>query len=218
MQTPAPEAPLAPASPDPSHTDIAKATAQPVAVPKTSAQIEQLITRRQELSSQLANVTERRRRVASDLTNTGEVAARTGLQQRLQVMDNRIIQLESDLAATSTAIASAPTALAGSSEAPGFRQPDNFEDGLVIGWLTSGLPLLIILFVMRRRWKRRSLPASAPIPAGDLRIERIESAIEAVAIEVERVSEGQRFVTKLLSEAPGQLRPVPANVEKEAAG
>jgi hypothetical protein len=33
------------------------------------------------------------------------------------------------------------------------------------------------------------------------RLERIEQAIEAVAIEVERISEGQRFTTKLLSEA-----------------
>jgi len=33
------------------------------------------------------------------------------------------------------------------------------------------------------------------------RLERIEQSIEAVAIEVERISEGQRFTTKLLSEA-----------------
>ena len=32
------------------------------------------------------------------------------------------------------------------------------------------------------------------------RLERMERAIEAVAIEVERISEGQRFTTKLLSE------------------
>ena len=32
------------------------------------------------------------------------------------------------------------------------------------------------------------------------RLERMEQAIEAVAIEIERISEGQRFTTKLLSE------------------
>src|SRR5213595_429779 len=31
------------------------------------------------------------------------------------------------------------------------------------------------------------------------RLDRIEQSIEAVAIEVERISEGQRFTTKLLS-------------------
>jgi hypothetical protein len=34
----------------------------------------------------------------------------------------------------------------------------------------------------------------------DSRDDRIEQAIEAIAIEVERVAEGQRFVTKLLAE------------------
>ena len=32
------------------------------------------------------------------------------------------------------------------------------------------------------------------------RLERIERSVDAIAIEVERVSEGQRFVTQLLSE------------------
>jgi len=36
------------------------------------------------------------------------------------------------------------------------------------------------------------------------RLERMEQAIEAVAIEVERISEGQRFTTKLLSEGAGR--------------
>lgn len=45
------------------------------------------------------------------------------------------------------------------------------------------------------------------------RLERMEQAIDSIAIEVERISEGQRFTTKLLSERaspasnenPGQL-------------
>jgi len=35
------------------------------------------------------------------------------------------------------------------------------------------------------------------------RLERMEQSLEAVAIEVERISEGQRFTTKLLSEGRG---------------
>lgn len=35
------------------------------------------------------------------------------------------------------------------------------------------------------------------------RLERMEHALEAVAIEVERISEGQRFTTRLLSEGRG---------------
>lgn len=43
----------------------------------------------------------------------------------------------------------------------------------------------------------------------DARLARVEQAVESIAIEMERVSEGQRFVTKLLIDrappAPGQL-------------
>jgi hypothetical protein len=35
------------------------------------------------------------------------------------------------------------------------------------------------------------------------RLERMEQAIDSVAVEVERISEGQRFTTKLLSEGRG---------------
>ena len=35
------------------------------------------------------------------------------------------------------------------------------------------------------------------------RMERIEQAIDAIAVEVERVSEAQRFTTRLLSERAG---------------
>jgi hypothetical protein len=41
------------------------------------------------------------------------------------------------------------------------------------------------------------------------RLERIEQAIDAMAVEVERISEGQRFTTKLLSEA--RALPDPTN-------
>jgi hypothetical protein len=46
------------------------------------------------------------------------------------------------------------------------------------------------------------------------RLERMEQTLEAVAIEVERITEGQRFTTKLLSEgrSAGDARPIPSSV------
>jgi hypothetical protein len=41
------------------------------------------------------------------------------------------------------------------------------------------------------------------------RLERIEQAVEAIAVEVERISEGQRFTTKLLSETRAGKLPAP---------
>jgi hypothetical protein len=41
------------------------------------------------------------------------------------------------------------------------------------------------------------------------RLERIEQAVDAIAVEVERISEGQRFTTKLLSETRRNALPAP---------
>ena len=49
----------------------------------------------------------------------------------------------------------------------------------------------------------RSLQSSE---ASDARLERVERAVEAMALEVERMAEGQRFMTKLLAD-PGRTKP-----------
>jgi hypothetical protein len=43
------------------------------------------------------------------------------------------------------------------------------------------------------------------------RLERMEHAIDSIAIEIERITEGQRFTTKLLSEGRGaaETRQIP---------
>ena len=44
----------------------------------------------------------------------------------------------------------------------------------------------------------------------DARLARIEQSVDAIALEVERISEGQRFTTKLLSEsARAYQKPAP---------
>ncbi|HEU4564180.1 MAG TPA: hypothetical protein VFS05_06020 [Gemmatimonadaceae bacterium] len=50
-----------------------------------------------------------------------------------------------------------------------------------------------------RRMDRQTLAPPVP-PDVVLRLERIEQAVDSIAVEVERISEGQRFTTKLLSE------------------
>ena len=50
-----------------------------------------------------------------------------------------------------------------------------------------------------RRWDRASrLPPGEPETAA--RLERIEQAIDAMSLEVERIAEGQRFVTRLMTD------------------
>ena len=52
-----------------------------------------------------------------------------------------------------------------------------------------------------RRMEREPLQPSIP-PELQGRLERMEQALDSIAIEVERISEGQRFTTKLLAERP----------------
>ena len=64
--------------------------------------------------------------------------------------------------------------------------------------LSLGIPLLRS-YIRRKELEAQRAPAN---PALDERLARMESALEAVAVEVERIGEGQRFVSKLLAEAP----------------
>ena len=63
----------------------------------------------------------------------------------------------------------------------------------------------LILYPLVRALARRvegSTSRKAPevSPGNDPRLERMEQAIEAIAVEIERISEAQRFTTKLLAE------------------
>lgn len=71
---------------------------------------------------------------------------------------------------------------------------------------------IFIVFVMmplavgyaRRLWKR-SATAVAELPREWAeRFTRLEQAVDAVAVELERVGEGQRFVTNLFAEQGGR--------------
>jgi hypothetical protein len=68
--------------------------------------------------------------------------------------------------------------------------------------IVSLFMLLPLSIGLARRIGRRA-PMPAPVPAEvATRLERIEHAVDAIAIEVERISEGQRFVTKIMADRP----------------
>lgn len=63
--------------------------------------------------------------------------------------------------------------------------------------------IIIALPIMRAIGKRieRGAPAPVAIPAQmQAQIEHLMQSVDAISIEVERISEGQRFATKLLTE------------------
>jgi hypothetical protein len=165
----------------------------------------ELLMQRQELSEQLTSVSARRRGLAQEIRQAGD-GTRAGLEDRLRVLDQRILQLETDLATTGRQISSAPSGLIAATQFPSQSGGgDDFEEGLMIGGFSVLFFMSIVLFFARRRWKRQ--PAALPSGLGgeSARLERLEHGMEAIAIEIERVSEGQRFVTKLLSESHSPL-------------
>jgi hypothetical protein len=69
---------------------------------------------------------------------------------------------------------------------------------LAIGCATS-VGLLLRWLQHRERMARIAADRDRP-PMEDARLARLEQAMEDMALEVERVGEGQRYVTRLLSE------------------
>ena len=71
-------------------------------------------------------------------------------------------------------------------------------------WFAFILAVLmpISIGIARRIW--RGKPAPAPVRNDDStqRLERLEQAIDTIAVEIERISESQRFMTRIMSDRP----------------
>jgi hypothetical protein len=133
--------------------------------------------------------------------------ARPGVQQQwvdvgvqLAKVDGKIATLEARIALKQGRTLSAPVANPVIPFNPRLYLPPNVVVPAVsVLTLVLALPISIAL---AKRILRRT-PRATPVP-GDvtMRLERIEQAVDTVAIEVERISEGQRFVTRLMAERP----------------
>jgi uncharacterized protein YlxW (UPF0749 family) len=174
------------------------------AQPISSEQAAFLRTRRDALSNQLESVQERRNEVADQLRNNETQAAeRPGLEDRLRVLDERLVQIERDISSNSEQLANAPARGRESSTAPasgGRGFPINVNGNLItIFSFALLMPFAINLarrmFGPNRGPSRRELASQSAMQD---RMDKMESAIDAVAIEVERIGEGQRFLTQAM--------------------
>ena len=175
---------------------------QTLTIPGTEGDMQALIARRRELSDQLTNVSDRRHDLSMELQGTGDEGARAGLEGRIAVLDKRILQLENDMAVTGSQLAAAPPNLIGVTEfARNAPEGDHFPEGVAVGGFSAFAIASIIYALTRRPW-RRSSRSAPPLQDGESaqRLARLEQGMDAIAVEVERISEGQRFVTKLLSD------------------
>ena len=186
---------------------------QTLQVPQTRREMSDLMARRSQLSDQLESATGRRDGLVEQIRVAPE-AAQSGLKAQLAVLDQRIVQLETDLAATGRQLSSASPALIAATEPPsGGRSDDEFAPGAAVGSVSTLMVLAVMWLVTRRRWRKRMKAMGnqrSDQISGDSaqRLVRVEQGMDAIALEVERISEGQRFVTKLLSESQRGIPPV----------
>jgi exonuclease VII small subunit len=125
-------------------------------------------------------------------------ARRVRFEEQIKEIDGRISAVEQQIAKADAAVAQA-AALPGATEEP--REERNGPPGEILA-----VPIVFTIFVLapiavayaRRIWRRGSA-AVAPIPT-DLtdRLDAMGQAVESIAIEVERIGEGQRFLTRVM--------------------
>ena len=216
MQSPAPQpaAPAAAPTPGQPTAVVVQLPESPIPLghtPRDAFEVQGLRARREILRDQLERATNRRSELASELREDVADPARAGLQQRLDLLDKRIMQLEGDQALTERLLSSAPTSvLAISGHPSGIQGPVVDEDDAIAGAFGAfGFGVLVTLVVgrafrrlRRRRGANQDTVSRAAVAPDNPHLERLTLSLDAIAEEVERIGEGQRFVTQLLATRP----------------
>jgi hypothetical protein len=174
--------------------------------PLTDREINAIRERRSDISRQLTSASERREELAGELEDA-PAETRQGLIDRIQQLDQRVMQIESDMEASGAMLR---TGLVPQSMGTLVPPPEPLlqrvdEDTLaafgILFSLCFLLPIGIGVMRMMTRRSRKANVVAEPSPEQSARMERLEQAVDAVAIEIERVGEAQRFQARVLAEA-----------------
>jgi hypothetical protein len=174
--------------------------------PLTDREIEAIRERRSDHSTQLNSAADRRDELAQSLKDAPP-GTETGILERIQLLDSRILQIERDLEESGRLLRTGMTVDNGTAlvaPSTGIREMGMSDDtAAIIGVSFSVFFLLpLALGAMRLMFRRaRRHPVAQPSPENDARMERLEQAVDAIALEIERVGESQRYQGKVLAEA-----------------
>ena len=147
---------------------------------------------------------------------------RAGLEARLKTIDLRIIEVDQQIAVADANIQKAASVPGAIVEEPPYHRPGPPPEAYGVaafGIFVIGFP---IAFAYARRIWRRSGKVTVTLPPDvATRMQAMEEAIESIAVEVERVGEGQRFMTQALSEKGRQIgagvaQPIPVRPRETA--
>jgi hypothetical protein len=197
------QAPTAPTTPAPAIVGVPSPAAR--SAPSASAIYEGFRAQRRELTNQLDELESTRREITGQLEDIPAGSPdRTPLQARMADIDSRITSVDHLLASNATDIAKAAAIPGAVVEAPRVIENGPPEEAWVLGGMFMVIVLLPLSIAWARRIWRRSAAAVASFPReiGD-RLLRMEQALEATSVEVERIGEGQRFLTRLFTEGEG---------------
>jgi len=169
-----------------------------------SAVYEALKAQRRELGNQLENLEDRRRDLSQRLEEPMVGGAdRKGLEGRITEMDERISAIDKQISQSEAMIAqqaAVPGAVVERREPPRQGPP---EEAFILGGMFIMIVLLPLSIAMARRIWRRGVATITKLPAElTERLSRLEQGMDAVAVEVERIGEGQRYMARLMGEDP----------------
>jgi hypothetical protein len=175
-------------------------------VPRTGQQVEAMRVRQTDLRRELNDAAERRNSIMGRMRSAPN-AALPGLEARLGEVDSRILNIEREISRNASLMNRAPAdaLLAGTNARPDPAMIANklANDIVPIVAIISMFVFAPIAFsIARFFWRRGSPPnrVAAPDHATQQKLEHLQQAVDTIAIEIERISEGQRFVTRLLNE------------------
>ena len=200
-RTPEPSPAPAPQPEMPAPQPVAISIQQPSGSPR--AVYEALRAKREVLGEYMGRLLNRRENVSERLNDPNVTPAeKAALEEHLQQLNSRIIDMEKQLHTADAEVAAAagiPGATVRQSRDVASSGPP--DEMLIIGTVFSGIALVIIAIAYARRLWKGATTVVAHMPAAfEARLTRFEQSLDAVAIEIERVSEGQRFLTKVFGE------------------
>ncbi|HVS61328.1 MAG TPA: hypothetical protein VHE82_11610 [Gemmatimonadaceae bacterium] len=172
--------------------------------PSAAAIYEGFKAQRNELNNQLGELQNTRREISSQLEDMAGSPERTALEARLKDVDARTSAVDQMLAGNAAQIAQAAAIPGAVVEPPRVIREGPPDDAYVLGGLFMLIVFLPLSVALARRIWRRSAAVVTSFPREIAeRLSRMEQAVEATAVEVERIGEGQRFLTRLFTEGEG---------------
>lgn len=157
---------------------------------------------RGELRDQLDRLESQRDDFARQLARPDvEGANKAGIEQRIAAIDQRIAEVDKQVAQADAAVARA-AAIPGAivEHVPPPRQGPPEELYVIAGLILVPSAFILTIAYARRLW-RRGAAAVTSLPQDFYdRFTRVEQGIDAVAVEVERIGEGQRYLTRMYTE------------------